>query len=94
MNQVLLMLNALAALGITLRLLTYQRSESPHNWRMALLAYGLIVACGITVIRTVCRQYTGPVDLSEVVLKFTLLMVIWRVRGNVACLVHPGKCNE
>ncbi len=94
MNELLLMLNMLAALGITLRLLTYQHKEKSHNWRMALFSYGLIVACGVTVIRTITGQYAGPIDLSEVVLKFALFLVIWRVRGDLACLVYSGKRYE
>ncbi len=94
MNDWLLMLNMLAALGITLRLLTYQRGTKPYDWRMALFSYGFIVACGVTVIRTVTGQYIGPIDLSEVVLKFALFFVIWRGRGDLARLVHSGKCHE
>ena len=94
MNQALLLLNMLAALGITLRLLTYQRHSASHNRWMALWAYGLIIASGATVIRTLTGSYTGPVDLSEVILKWALLIVIWRARGNVSCLIHPEKHDE
>ncbi len=91
MNQWLLVANALTAFGITLCLLFCPCCKEKHGWRAAWLAYVLIVVCGVTVIRTVTGIYTGPVDLSEVVLKGILLLMIWRLRGNLNGLFHSYR---
>ena len=82
-ESLLLNANAAVCMLIAIRLMFFQRNGRRHRRLMALLAYIIILAAGYISFRIWFGQYVR-VDPAELLLNFTILIAVYRARGNIA----------
>ena len=82
-ESLLLNANAAVCMLIAIRLMFFQRNGRRHRRLMAVLAYIIILAAGYISFRIWFGQYVR-VDPAELLLNFTILIAVYRARGNIA----------
>ena len=82
-ESLLLNANASVCMLIAIRLMFFQRNGRRHRRLMAVLAYIIILAAGYISFRIWFGQYVR-VDPAELLLNVTILIAVYRARGNIA----------
>ena len=82
-ESLLLNANAAVCMLIAIRLMFFQRNGRRHRRLMAVLAYIIILAAGYISFRIWFGQYVR-VDPAELLLNVTILIAVYRARGNIA----------
>lgn len=93
-NNILLILNALAC-GITaLRLMLYRCGDGQHHPIASWCAYLIIISSASVTIRILAGDYVAP-DGAETLTNIVLCAVVLMARGNRMWLVQPMRsCDE
>lgn len=89
LNELLLVLNALACALTALVLGTYQRNGAPHKRLAACFALVLIIACGSVTILTATGYYVLA-NPAETVINLALCVAVINARGNVMRIFRAG----
>lgn len=88
-NIVLLNINAIVCFLTALRLMTFQRKDSDHNWIGSVFAYVLIVACAAVTIRIITGD-SVKINPAETFINITLCISLFLSRGNVMHFFKRG----
>ncbi len=81
--------NAIVCLLIALRLMFYQRGKNHRPW-VSLVAYIIILASAYIAFRIFYHQYE-QVDFSEFLLNVSILIAVWRAKGNIVKAIGEPK---
>ncbi|NLS53760.1 phage holin family protein [Hafnia alvei] len=81
-NTLLLNINAIVCFLTALRMMTFQRKDSDHNWVGSVFAYVLIVACAAVTIRIITGDII-KINPAETLINITLCVSLFLSRGNV-----------
>lgn len=86
MNNVVTTLTLLCYSATCLRLLLYRRGLANYRFKIALLAWCLILFTGSRALELLLHPH--PVILSDASLAALLFVLVWRARGNVASITR------
>lgn len=88
MTDILTAANALICAAIALRIIVYRRDGSRYRPLYSVLAYLCTLAAGAVPIATLFGHMPWLPAAAAIVLNLTLLLALWRVRGNLAKLIR------
>ena len=89
-NEIILIVNALACAVIALRLMTFRRLGGTHRPLAAWCAYFLIIASASVPIRIMTGEYVCT-DWSETFINLAFCAAVLAARGNVMRFAKPLK---
>lgn len=75
-----------AWLFVAARLICYQRRGARYRFWVSLAAYALMVGAFSRAVLVAVER--APAHWTEAIVALALAALVWRARGNVACLVR------
>lgn len=96
-HDLLLIAKALICLGITIRVMSFQRNGARHRRWGGLLAYILIVASSAITILTFYSIFTRnhiSTEFPEAVIYTVLLAAVLKTRGNVVQIFKISRSQH
>jgi hypothetical protein len=85
-DQIVTVITLMSYTATCLRLMAYQRGLSNYKWTVSFIAWCLIVFTGTGTLEILfhpTKIYLGTAGIAV-----TLLVLVWRARGNVANILR------